>query len=537
VTPATAGGLTDADLLRRWVTQRDEAAFETLLWRHAPAVLGVCRRVLGDVHEAEDAAQAAFLTLARKAGAIGRRQAVAAWIYTVAYRTATRARTRLSRAVLFPPQALDALPARQCTDPVWRDLRPVLDEEVSRLPEKFRAVFVLCHVEGRTNEDAARELCCPVGTVMSRLTRARQRLRDRLTRRGLTLGVLTAVAAGEVAATAAAPSALVLRAVRAATLAASGKSLAGVVSTEVVALSEGVVRAMLLTKMKGAAAVVLGLVLLGGGGGLVSYRTAAGEPRGGPRDTSALAQRERTAPVEAEREKLKDLLAQKEKELSDLKVRLEKLDKRLKITLQTLDTFTQEHENAEKALAAERAARQAAEAERRVAERQALQAAADAARPDQQRPGYGYPGANEMPNRSPSADREAQIDQARDDVELLEAQVGIKKAQLKATRLSLDSAQKIEQVQVGQGKIGAGEVAAMTGQLEIKEAELRESQVRLELAKRRLSKLQGPAKPGSGSPDQQMSQRAAELEKKLDALRKELDGLRKELDRGKPSRP
>src|SRR5437588_3433321 len=95
VTPSGAGGLTDADLLRRWLAQRDEAAFEALLWRHAAAVLGVCRRVLGDAHEAEDAAQATFLTLARKAGAIGRRQAVAAWLYTVAYRAALRARARL----------------------------------------------------------------------------------------------------------------------------------------------------------------------------------------------------------------------------------------------------------------------------------------------------------------------------------------------------------------------------------------------------------------------------------------------------------
>ena len=125
------------------------------------------------------------------------------------------ARACVSRSVSFPPHELDALPARPATDPAWRDLRPVLDEEVSRLPDKYRATFVLCHVEGRTNEEAARELGCPMGTVLSRLGEARQRLRDRLTRRGVTLGVLATVLAGETA-TAAAPNALVLASVRAA---------------------------------------------------------------------------------------------------------------------------------------------------------------------------------------------------------------------------------------------------------------------------------------------------------------------------------
>jgi RNA polymerase sigma factor (sigma-70 family) len=272
----SAGGLTDAELLRRWLAHRDEGAFEALLWRHAAAVLGVCRRVLGDVHEAEDATQAAFLTLARKGGTIGRRQAVAAWLYTVAYRTALRASARRPRDHTLSLDALSALPSRPAEDPAWRDLRPVLDEEVSRLPEKYRAAFVLCHVAGRTNEEAARELGCPVGTVLSRLARARERLRARLTRRGVTLSTaaLTAALAGE---TAAAHGIMVRGAVRAAALAAAGESLAGAVPAEVVALTEGVVRAMLVTKVKVVAAVVVGLVLLGG---VVSYRTAAGEPGG-----------------------------------------------------------------------------------------------------------------------------------------------------------------------------------------------------------------------------------------------------------------
>jgi RNA polymerase sigma factor (sigma-70 family) len=240
------GGLTDDDLLRRWLASRDEAAFEALLWRHAGAVFGVCYRVLGDAHEAEDATQAAFLALARRANSIGRRQAVASWLFTVAYRAALRARTLRSRSTALDSQILDALPARFVDDPTWRDLRPALDEEINRLPERYRAPFVLCHVEGRSNEEAARELGCPVGTVHSRLARARKRLRGQLTKRGITLAPVAAatVLAGEASAV---PGVLIRDSVRAALLTAAGKSVAGVVSTEVVALTEGVIGSMFLT--------------------------------------------------------------------------------------------------------------------------------------------------------------------------------------------------------------------------------------------------------------------------------------------------
>jgi RNA polymerase sigma factor (sigma-70 family) len=320
-----AGGLADAELLRRWVAQRDEAAFEALLWRHAAAVLGVCRRVLGDAHEAEDAAQAAFLALARQARSIGRRQAVASWLYTVAYRAALRARARRPCYRPAPILGLDAVAVRPAEDPAWRDLRPVLDEEVSRLPEKYRAAFVACHVEGRTNEEAARELGCPVGTVVSRLARARRLLRERLTRRGVTLGAggLAAALAGE-AAQAAVPAAVVGGVVRAAVLAAAGERLAGAVSSEVVALAEGVVRAMLLTKVKLVAAVVVGLALLGGGG-VLSYRAAAGAVTPGGREARPQGDKLPTQP------------AQKEKEVRDLQDRVKALEQALAETHRRLE--------------------------------------------------------------------------------------------------------------------------------------------------------------------------------------------------------
>jgi RNA polymerase sigma factor (sigma-70 family) len=319
INPAGAAGLRDAELLQRWVLHRDEAAFEALLWRHAATVLGVCRRALGDAHEAEDAAQATFLALARKGGAIGEGQAVVAWLHTVAHRMALRARTLLPRAASLPAPHLDAFPARPADDPVWRDLRSVLDEEVSRLPLKYRAAFVVCHIEGRTNEEAARELGCPVGTIVSRLARARRRLRDRLTRRGVTLTAAALAALTGEAASAAVPPALIREAVRAATVAATWGGLTGVVSTEVVALTEGVMRAMLLTKVKAIAAVVFVFVLLGGGG-VLGYRAVAGDPR------ATVAQAE--PPVPAKEEKLATVLEDR-KEIQDLQDRIKALEQQL----------------------------------------------------------------------------------------------------------------------------------------------------------------------------------------------------------------
>jgi RNA polymerase sigma factor (sigma-70 family) len=188
--PEPAGGA-DADLLARFQRDGDGAAFELLLWRHGPMVMGVCRHVLRDAHAAEDAFQATFLALARKAGSIGRRESVAGWLYTVAYRVALRARAsraRLAAREVTPGGPWPTEPACRPDDgPEWRELRPLLQAEVDRLPPKFRAVVVLCYLEGRTNEEAAAQLGCPKGTVLSRLARARERLRGRLSARGVTL--------------------------------------------------------------------------------------------------------------------------------------------------------------------------------------------------------------------------------------------------------------------------------------------------------------------------------------------------------------
>jgi RNA polymerase sigma factor (sigma-70 family) len=171
--------VSDAELLARFVRAGDQTAFELLVWRHGPMVLGACRRILRDVHLAEDAFQAAFLILARKAGSV-RSACVAGWLHRVARRVAVRAARPRKRIEPLTADPLD----RPAPD---AELRVVLDAEIDRLPERFRLPVVLCYLDGRTTEDAARLLGVPRGTVLSRLATARQRHAARLTRRGVTL--------------------------------------------------------------------------------------------------------------------------------------------------------------------------------------------------------------------------------------------------------------------------------------------------------------------------------------------------------------
>src|SRR5262245_59291090 len=190
----------DAELLERFVRGHDEAAFELLVRRYGAMVYNVCRRVLRDDHDAEDAFQASFLILARKAASLGRREALPGWLYRVALRVALRARARVPALVgaEFPE------PAAEDPDSVlWQDLKSVLDEEVGRLPEKYRLPVVLCYLSGLSTDEAACRIGVPRGTVLSRLAWARERLRGRLARRGVALsaallGTLPARAASAV---------------------------------------------------------------------------------------------------------------------------------------------------------------------------------------------------------------------------------------------------------------------------------------------------------------------------------------------------
>jgi RNA polymerase sigma factor (sigma-70 family) len=272
--------LADAQLLEAFVARRDEASFEALVWRHGTMVFNLCRRILRDSHEAEDAFQATFLVFARKAGSIGRRAAIGSWLYKVAYRIALRVRAKTARQrVLDDPQInlLDDLPAPEPSDDdLWNDLRPVLDEEISRLPEKYRAPFVLCYLQGRTNDEAAQQLGCPKGTILSRLSRGRDRLRARLVQRGLALSAsgLT-ITLFQNSASAAVPATLSASTAKAATSFAAGKTAMGAASASVVSLTEGVLRTMILTKLKFTAAVLLAFAILGTGAGWLTREALA----------------------------------------------------------------------------------------------------------------------------------------------------------------------------------------------------------------------------------------------------------------------
>ncbi len=263
-----AAGTTDAQLLERFLSRHDEAAFELLVWRHERMVLSVCRRVLHDDHEAEDAFQATFLVLVRKAGSIGRREAVASWLYRVAYRCALRARKARAKRSAEPGHDLTATEARPAASSEETDLWLLLQDEVARLPEKYRAPFVLCYLEGKTYDEAAGQLTCPKGTLSTRLTKARELLRDRLVRRGVTLSAgALAVVLGEQAARAAVPATLIDSTVRAALAYAAGKgAAAGVVPARVAFLTEGVIQAMGWTRFKmTATGFVLAAAMLAGG--------------------------------------------------------------------------------------------------------------------------------------------------------------------------------------------------------------------------------------------------------------------------------
>jgi RNA polymerase sigma factor (sigma-70 family) len=258
--------ISDDQLLERFVTQRDEAAFELLVWRHGKMVLGVCRRLLRDIHAAEDAFQASFLVLARRAPSIRKHASVGGWLYKVAYRVAVQARAqtikRTSREIPLP----DGFGTETQTDPFFeaeqRELRAVIDEEVNRLPEKYQVPFVLCYIEGKSNQEAAREIGCPLGTVESRLSRARQRLRTRLSRRGFVsaMGLTTAMLSESVASTSV-PTTLVMRTGTVAVRVAAGQ-VAGAVPAPVAALTEWELKAMFRTKLR-IIAVLLTVGLLG----------------------------------------------------------------------------------------------------------------------------------------------------------------------------------------------------------------------------------------------------------------------------------
>jgi RNA polymerase sigma factor (sigma-70 family) len=276
------GNLTDGQLLECFLTRRDEAAFEALVRRHGPMVLGVCRRVLRHADDAEDAFQATFLVLVRKAASVVPRERVGNWLYGVAYRTALAAKTT-SIQRRTKERSMKEMPEPTAPAVSWEnDWRPLLDQELSRLPEKYRVPVVLCELEGRTRREVAKQLDIPEGTLSSRLATARRLLARRLTRRGLV------ISAGAVALALAPPeasAALVISTVKAATLLAAGGVATALVSARVAALMEGAIQAMLRTRLKTLGMVLLVLGVLGTGAGYLTLPRLDAQPTPNPRGT------------------------------------------------------------------------------------------------------------------------------------------------------------------------------------------------------------------------------------------------------------
>jgi C-terminal peptidase prc len=271
---------TDRQLLDDFITRRDESAFEELVRRYGPMVLGVCRRVLNDLADAEDAFQATFLILVRKAHRITKRASVASWLYGVAYRTAARARSDLARRRLHEKRVITMAAFEPVPDTIWRDLRPVLDEEVNHLPAKYREPLVLCYLHDLTYEEAAVQLGWPKGTVATRLARARELLRTRLIRRGVALPAgLLAVAMALQRTAAAVPPRLLQATVEGAVLVAAGQApAAAAASTKVAVLTQGVLGTMMFLPIKTALAVLLTIGLAVAAGSVLLQQPPVAQP-------------------------------------------------------------------------------------------------------------------------------------------------------------------------------------------------------------------------------------------------------------------
>jgi RND family efflux transporter MFP subunit len=249
-----AGGLSDAELLGRFAENRDEAAFEAIVWRYGALVYGLCRRLIGHTQDAEDAFQATFLILARKASSLRRCGAVGPWLYRVAERVARRTRGRKRATAPLPDSLAGPVTANSAEA---ADLRRLLREEVMRLPARYRLPVVLRYLEGRSTDEAAMAIGCPPGTVLSRLAWARRRLKTRLAARGAALSVAVAAMAGNETAGAVPVGWVTAAAGSAATFAAGGRSGRPAI------LALEVLRAMLMTRLRVGAVVTIGVLATG----------------------------------------------------------------------------------------------------------------------------------------------------------------------------------------------------------------------------------------------------------------------------------
>jgi RNA polymerase sigma-70 factor (ECF subfamily) len=269
--------LPDGKLLERYVAKHDENAFAALVQRYGPLVIGVCERILQHSHDAEDAFQATFLVLARRAATLDGRGPLGNWLYAVAYRTAIKTRQNATRRRARELQVLTMSTglSRNEEEPEWCDLRPLLDEELNQLPTKYRAPLVLCYLEGKTQEQAAHELGWPTGSMSRRMNRARELLQARLARRGLAMstGFLFMLIAKNAGAAIVSPT-LVGMTAKAALAFATGSAGLGMISGQVASLAEEVLRTTTHVAGKKLLIKTALLILIAAMSGVLTYEIA-----------------------------------------------------------------------------------------------------------------------------------------------------------------------------------------------------------------------------------------------------------------------
>jgi RNA polymerase sigma factor (sigma-70 family) len=272
-----AGDVSDGQLLDLFCSRHDEAAFATLLHRHEQLVWNVCRFVLRHHQDAEDAFQATFLVLARKVASIRKTQSLGSWLHGVAYRVALRAKRDAARQHARDRQAKPMAQNHPIAEKAWEDLQAALTAEVERLPAKYKAPFVLCHLEGKSMAEAAQQLGWKTGTVSGRLVEARRLLEKGLARQGVALpAVLAAAALSQSTSSAAVPAVAAQAVVKAAAQIAAGQAPGAAVSAKAITLARGVLRSMTATELKFKAVLLLALSAALLGGGTWTYRLLAG---------------------------------------------------------------------------------------------------------------------------------------------------------------------------------------------------------------------------------------------------------------------
>ncbi len=320
-------GVTDGELLNRFLRHRDDAAVTLLVRRHSSMVWGVCRRLLHSHHDAEDAFQATFLVLVRKAASVVPREMLVNWLYGVAHQTAVRVRATAAKRGVRERQGMD-IPDHAQAETRADDLLPLLDQEMSCLPERFRVLIVLCDLEGKTRREVAQQLGCPEGTVASRLARARTTLAKRLARHGFAVSEASvACVLSQGAASASAPASVVVSTIKAVSLSVTGQAVScGLISTKVVALTEEVVKAMFVSKIKSVLSLMLvgGMVLggVGTGVGLSTGGAAVAQSEARPRVALVpAAQAEQPKPTTNPKSEIEERLQQLRAQLQELEVR------------------------------------------------------------------------------------------------------------------------------------------------------------------------------------------------------------------------